>query len=77
MVAVAMSLPDEWLQPFHGSKTLTAIQSRTHRDASVKIQLPWFKLVMDFWAIFWCSFWQGQYVGKSFFDCYWEGACCE
>ena len=77
VVAVAMSLPDEWLQPFHGSKTLTAIQSRTHRDASVKIQLPWFKLVMDFWAIFWCSFWQGQYVGKSFFDCYWEGACCE
>ena len=73
----AVSLPAEWLQPFHGNKTFTAIQSRTHRDGSVKIKLPWFKLVMDFWCIFWCSFWQGQYVENGFFDCYWEGARCK
>ena len=67
-------LPEEWLWPFHGNKTLTAIQTRTHKDGSVKIVLSWFKLVMDFWGIFWCSFWQGQYVENGFFDCYWEGA---
>ena len=70
------SLPEEWLWPFHGNKTLTAIQTRTHKDGSVKIVLSWFKLVMDFWGIFWCSFWQGQYVENGFFDCYWEGAWC-
>ena len=68
------SLPEEWLWPFHGNKTLTAIQTRTHKDGSVKIVLSWFKLGMDFGGIFWCSFWQGQYVENGFFDCYWEGA---
>ena len=70
------SLPEEWLWPFHGNKTLTAIQTRTHKDGRVKIVLSWFKLVMDFGGIFWCSFWQGQYVENGFFDCYWEGAWC-
>ena len=35
------SLPEEWLWPFHGNKTLTAIQTRTHKDGSVKIVLQY------------------------------------